>query len=162
MKICKALSMILTLVMCLSLAVPAFAAEVDPDAAMTVTDVQGNASVASPMAEVNIDGLTVSTNPIQANAAAYTHVMWKNTSTEYRVFINQGSLPSNIAIDVITRDKNYNIVYECQDFLAGFNGSRTLVLPTRVTDVYIRFRGTGLFGGLDHNSYYLNFGVEKI
>lgn len=162
MKIRKTFSLILALVMCLSLAVPAFAAEVDLDTTMTATDAQSDTGVASPMAEVDLDGLTVSTNAIQANATIYTHKMWKSNNREYRVTIAQGSLPSNIAIDVITRDKSYNVVYEEQDFLAGFNGSRTLVLPARVTDVYIRFRGKDFLGNLNHNSYYLNFSVERI
>ena len=89
MKIRKALSLILALVMCLSLAVPAFAAEVD-EAEQTIAEYQTtiSASSISPMAG-NIDGLNVITDKIQANTGSYTRAMWKNNNAEYRVFINQ-------------------------------------------------------------------------
>ncbi len=161
MRIRKTLSLILALVMCLSLAVPAFAAETN-ETEQVATDCQVTFSVdtISPMSG-NIDGLNVITDKIQANTGSYTKAMWKNTNTEYRVFINQGSLPTNLAIDVIMNGRS-GMLYQCEDFLNGFNGSRVLVLGADVTDVYVRFRGKNIIGNMNHDSYFLNFAVEKI
>lgn len=148
MKTRKALSLIMALVMCLSLAIPAFAAE--PSAPLEKV---GNTqmSVETTTEDKVPVGVWLKANP---DDYLYTQVISKASYTKYVVTVEPSNLPSNLALDVIVYGTN-GLIYQCEDFLNGYNGWRNLVLEKGSTSVVMRIRGKTLFGNWDHNTYYI-------